>query len=287
MSAAGFSSATSDREVDSSSDWSRGCRQKPPLFVLGRLCYNRFVPDDLDRRRRNKARWVEVRLCEFYGPRPYDPKAYDSDLMGALVATLLSQHTSDLNSGRAYASLKRAFLGGWEEIRLAPVNQIADAIRCGGLAEMKAPRIKRLIQDVYDRTGATDLGLLRELPSDAERLGFLKSFHGIGPKTAACVLCFNMGRPVIPVDTHVHRVSMRLGLIGLKTTADRAHDELLSLLPAKDAYSFHVHLIEHGRAICHSRRPECGRCPVRARCDYAAAQSGKQNGAREISKPAV
>jgi endonuclease-3 len=217
---------------------------------------------------REKSRWVEDRLTEFYGPREYDPNAYDSDLLGALIATILSQHTSDLNSGRAYASLKRAFPGGWEQVRAATVGDIADAIRSGGLAEMKAPRIKGLIQDVHDRTGGTDLELLYGMPTDAERLSFLKSFRGVGPKTAACVLCFNMGRPVIPVDTHVHRVSARLGLIGAKTTADRAHDELLGLLSERDAYSFHVHLIEHGRRICHARRPACSECPLRMRCDY-------------------
>jgi endonuclease III len=240
------------------------------------LCYNEGVLEEQVRRRRDKARWVEDRLTQFYGPRPYNPDAYDSDLLGALVATLLSQHTSDLNSGRAFASLKRAFPGGWEEVRTAPVNLIADAIRSGGLAEVKAPRIKSLIQDVHQRTGATNLDLLRDMATDAERLSYLKSFHGIGPKTAACVLCFNMGRPVIPVDTHVHRVSMRLGLIGAKTSADRAHDELLNLLPERDAYSFHVHLIEHGRTLCHARRPACPQCPVRGRCDYAIGNTADE-----------
>jgi endonuclease-3 len=152
------------------------------------------------------------------------------------------------------------------------VERIANSIRSGGLAEVKAPRIKRLIQDVFDRTGKTDLEVLRELASDADRLRFLRSFHGIGPKTAACVLCFNMGRPVIPVDTHVHRVAGRIGLIDAKTGADAAHDELLERVPTGSEYSFHVHLIELGRSICRARAPQCGACPIREQCDYAAAR---------------
>ena len=214
------------------------------------------------------AGWVEEKLTVRYGSRPHNPQAYDSDLLGALIATILSQHTSDLNSGRAYLSLKAAFPSGWNALRDAPVEIIADAIRSGGLADMKAPRIRRLARDVYERTGDTTLGCLREIESDAERLAFLKSFHGIGPKTAACVLCFNMGRPVIPVDTHVHRVSSRIGLIGPKTSADKAHDELLEIVPGELAYSFHVHLIEHGRSICHARKPQCPVCPVASRCQY-------------------
>ena len=214
------------------------------------------------------ARWVEEKLTVRYGSRPHNPKAYDSDLLGALIATILSQHTSDLNSGRAYLSLKAKYPNGWNALRDAPVEEIADAIRSGGLADMKAPRIRQLAREVYERTGDTTLECLREIGSDAERLDYLKSFHGIGPKTAACVLCFNMGRPIIPVDTHVHRVSVRIGLIGPKTSADKAHDELLEIVPGELAYSFHVHMIEHGRSICHARKPQCAVCPVSARCQF-------------------
>jgi endonuclease-3 len=223
--------------------------------------------------RREKALWVEERLTEYYGARPYVAEAYDTDLLGALIATVLSQHTSDLNSGRAYLSLKRKFSGDWNHVRVAPVEEIQDSIHSGGLAQVKAARIKRLLADVYESSGETSLEGLRAMETDSQRLDYLKSFRGIGPKTAACVLCFNLGRPVIPVDTHVHRVSARIGLIGAKTDANRAHDELLGLLPEAAAYSFHVHLIEHGRRICHARRPECRVCPVRERCDYLAMQS--------------
>lgn len=217
---------------------------------------------------RAKAEWVEKRLLEYYGPHPYDPAAYESDLLGALIATVLSQHTSDLNSGRAYASLKGAFDQDWERVRLAPVEEIANAIRCGGLADVKAARIKRLLEDIRARTGETHLDFLREWPCDEEIAGFLTGFHGIGPKTAACVLLFNLGRPAIPVDTHVHRVARRIGLVSPKADAIRTQQELQTLVRPEDAYSFHVHLIEHGRAICRAQRPECSRCPVRERCEY-------------------
>ncbi len=225
---------------------------------------------------REKAQWVEERLTEHFGTRPYNPDAYDSDLMGALIATVLSQHTSDLNSGRAYQSLKKTFEGDWSRVRNAQESAIADAIRQGGLADVKARRIKNLLQDVYERTGGHTLDVLRGSSSDSEKLEFLKSFNGVGPKTAACILCFNLGQPVIPVDTHVHRVSKRIGLIGPKTSADQAHNELLALLPAENAYSFHVHLIEHGRQICHAQRPRCIDCPVKARCHFVHAENAEQ-----------
>jgi len=224
------------------------------------------VPTPPDRNRARKARWVEEKLTEFYGERPYNADAYDSDLVGALIATLLSQHTSDLNSGRAFASLKSAFPGGWDEVREAPVRRIADAIRQGGLADMKAPRISSLLNEINDRNGTTTLDAIKSM-RDEDAMAYLMSYHGIGPKTAACVLMFNLGRPVIAVDTHVHRVSLRIGLVAPKTSAERTQDELLALVGKRFAYSFHVHLIEHGRALCHARKPECSICPVSKKCD--------------------
>lgn len=223
-------------------------------------------------RLRAKAGRIEETLTEFYGPRVWDRANYSEDVTGALVATILSQNTSDLNSGRAYASLRAAFPGGWEDVRQASVTRVADAIRPGGLADMKAPRIQAILQDLYDRTGETSLEHLTAWENAAIR-DYLRSFPGVGAKTAACVLMFTLGRPVLPVDTHVHRVAQRLGLIGPKVNADQAHDQLQALLDDCQVYSFHVHLIEHGRRICHARRPECGRCPVRAECDWYQAQA--------------
>jgi endonuclease III len=217
--------------------------------------------------RRAKALKVEEILTKFYGPRDHSLDAYDQDLLGALIATVLSQHTSDINSGRAFLSLKKTFPGGWGDVMDADELAVANSIRHGGLANIKAKRIQNLIREVVDRTGSANLDVLRSMDGDLEKLEFLKSFKGVGPKTAACILCFNMGRQVIPVDTHVHRVSRRLGLIGEKTSADQAHDDLLEIAPANFAYSFHVHLIEHGRQICHARNPKCSICPVEPICD--------------------
>jgi len=216
---------------------------------------------------RAKLGRVEAALTAAYGERVWRAENYLDDLVGALVATVLSQNTSDLNSGRAYASLKQAFPGGWEDVRMASVTAVADAIRVGGLANVKAPRIQAILQDIYERNGRTELDHIRSW-DDATIRAYLRSFHGVGAKTAACVLMFNLGRPVLPVDTHVGRVARRLGLIGPQVTAEAAHDQLQALLDDHQVYSFHVHLIEHGRQICHARRPACPACPVRRECDF-------------------
>lgn len=223
-------------------------------------------------RLRAKIERIEDFLTETYGARTWRAGSHDDDILGALIATILSQNTSDLNSGQAYAALRAAFPGGWNEVRTANVSRLADAIRAGGLADMKAPRIQAILQDIHARAGRTDLEHIRGW-DDAVIQNYLRSFHGVGAKTAACVLMFNLGRPVLPVDTHVHRVSLRLGLIASKTTADAAHDALQPLLRDDQIYSFHVHLIEHGRRVCHARRPACSVCPLRAECDFFQRQA--------------
>jgi len=218
-----------------------------------------------------KAARIEAALTEAYGVRIWRRENYSDDLVGALVATILSQNTSDLNSGRAFASLRARFGDDWEAVRTAPTVEVEDAIRSGGLAQVKAPRIQRVLDQVHDTHGATSLESLREWDDDRIR-AYLKSLPGVGAKTAACILMFNLGRPALAVDTHVHRVAGRLGLIGERTTADRAHDELESLVPPPERYSFHVHLIEHGRRICHAQRPECSNCPVNGECVWYRIQ---------------
>jgi endonuclease-3 len=215
-----------------------------------------------------KSQEVEELLTNYYGERPYRPEVYEQDILGALVATVLSQHTSDLNSGRAYQSLKAAFPQGWDSVRLADVGQVADAIRSGGLADVKAVRIKGLISDVVGRTGKASLDFLRDYTEPSKIIDYLKTYHGVGAKTAACVAMFNLGHPVIPVDTHVFRVASRLGLIGPKVNPEQAHTVLLEQVYPHQAYSFHVHLIEHGRTICHARNPQCDGCPVNRLCEY-------------------
>ena len=224
-----------------------------------------------------KVARVEARLDAAYGVRVWRAENHSSDLVGALVATVLSQNTSDINSGRAYAALKKAFPGGWDEVRTAAVTAVADAIRSGGMANMKAPRIQAILQDIYDSQGQTSLEHLRSW-DDAKTLLYLRGFHGVGAKTAACLLMFNLGRSVLAVDTHVHRVSKRLGLIPAKATADAAHDLLPELLDEGQAYSLHVHFIEHGRRVCHSQKPTCSACPLQADCEWFQQQSWAEAG---------
>lgn len=210
------------------------------------------------------AGWVCEVLDEEYGTLVWRSHGEPLD---ALVQTILSQATSDVNSGRAFDSLRRAFPGGWDDVRLADVRDIADAIRCGGLADSKAPRIRAVLQEIYERTGTTDLEFLKTTPTD-EAKAFLSSFHGVGPKTAACVLMFSLGRPVLPVDTHVFRISHRLGLIDEKLGEAKAHAALQSQLKDTEVYAYHVHLIRHGRRVCVAQQPRCEECVLGAKCAY-------------------
>lgn len=214
----------------------------------------------------NKVLLLEENLLLFYGDRPYRAENYDHDIVGALVATILSQHTSDINSGRAYLSLKGAFPQGWDTVRTSDTKAVADAIRTGGLADIKAERIQRVLTDIFVRTGYTNLDFLKTWAAP-DIIKYLTSFHGVGPKTAACVALFNLGQPAVPVDTHVHRVSKRLGLTPFNASAAKTQEFLTDLVPHKLAYSFHVHLIEHGRKTCRSRNPACSHCPVSQWCD--------------------
>ncbi len=182
-----------------------------------------------------------------------------------LVLTLLSQNTSDTNSGRAFQQLLKRF-DGWDEILAAPIEAVEDAIRPGGLAPTKARRMHALLAELRDRLGPDwDAGLLETMPIP-EAKQWLTSLPGVGPKTAACVLLFSLGRPALPVDTHVHRVSQRLGLIGPKVGALPAHDALEAQMRPDRFYPFHVLLIRHGRRVCHARAPRCGECVLADRC---------------------
>lgn len=209
--------------------------------------------------------WVYERLVETYGAPAWEP---DDDPLGGLIATILSQHTSDTNSARAYQRLVQAF-PTWEQARDAPVEAVEEPIRVGGLARLKAERIQRALRDLTARQGGAPLNLagLVGLPLDEAR-AYLTSLPGVGPKTAACVLLFSLGTPAFPVDTHVWRVTRRLGVISLATSANAAHVELERQIPPEWRYVAHVDLIRHGRRICRAQRPLCEQCPLRARCDY-------------------
>lgn len=209
-----------------------------------------------------RIRAVHRRLAGQPLPASADP---GDAILDGLIGTILSQHTSDTNSARAFANLKTAF-PSWAQVLDAPVAEIAAAIRSGGLAEMKAPRIKAILEEIEKRERDLNLSRLYEL-SDEEVDAYLRSLPGVGPKTAACVLVFSMGRAAFPVDTHVHRVASRLGWIGPKTSAEKAHEQLAPRVPPDIRYSLHVALIKHGREVCKARRPLCTQCVVFDFCE--------------------
>src|SRR3954454_10218030 len=200
---------------------------------------------------------VQQRLTDYYGPRLLHG---ERDPLDELVLTILSQNTSDRNSGRAFRLLKQVY-PTYADVLDAATQDLYEVIKPAGLGNIKAPRIQNVLTEIIERRGTLDLSFLRDLPM-AEAKRWLTSLPGIGPKTAACVLCFACGMPALPVDTHVHRVAQRLGLIGPKVGADAAHDLLEQAIPPEDVYSFHVNMILHGRQICHALRPECERCPL-------------------------
>ena len=218
--------------------------------------------------RRRVRRVVEL-LEETYGPRTWRPRR--TGLEG-LIATILSQNTSDRNSSAAFRSLRQRF-PSWEAVRRAPVVRIADAIRPAGLANVKARRIKSILQRIHAERGRLSLEFLGRLPAHEAR-AWLDRFEGVGPKTSACVLMFNFGMPVLPVDTHVHRLSQRLGLVGPRVDSGKAHQVLERLVPGELVYPFHVLLIEHGRKVCRRRRPLCEGCVLRRLCVWRRREGG-------------
>ena len=213
---------------------------------------------------RRRARTVLNRLRKRYGelvpPRRSDP-------LEELILTVLSQHTSDVNAERAFEGL-RAALPTWDAVVRAPTRSVADAIRSGGLADTKAPRIQAILREVEARWGAFDLSSLAGL-SDDEARAELVSLPGVGPKTAAVVLSFSLGRDAMPVDTHVHRVTRRLGLVPPKTSAERADRLLHELVPEGLRTPLHVALIRLGREICKAPTPRCRICPLKDICPTA------------------
>lgn len=178
--------------------------------------------------------------------------------------TVLSQHTSDVNTARAFAGLKARF-PTWDAVVEASSRDVADAIRSGGLADQKAPRIQAILREIEGREGGLSLARLGELGDD-EVEDYLCSLPGVGPKTAACVLVFSMGRAAFPIDTHVHRVTKRLGWIPGNASADKAHALLKDAVPAELRYELHVQLIGHGRTICKARMPLCSECVLLDLC---------------------
>ncbi len=181
-----------------------------------------------------------------------------------LILTILSQNTSDVNSRRAFKSLTSAFTG-WDEVAHAPAVKIAESIRAGGLARVKSGYIKNALQYLKKDTIAYDLRFLKNMEPVAAR-AWLTRLPGVGMKTASCVLLFSLGMPAFPVDTHVLRVAVRLGLLAPKTKADAAHIEMERLVPPADIYRCHVLMIEHGRRTCKAQRPLCSVCVLSRLC---------------------
>ncbi|MBI2908073.1 MAG: endonuclease III [Chloroflexi bacterium] len=214
-----------------------------------------------------KLRAVVRRLAQGYGVPAARPQREPAT---ELVYTILSQNTSDVNSKRAFEALMRAF-GSLETLGTAEADAIAGAIWMGGLARVKAPRIREVLAGIMKERGSLDLSFLRDIPIP-EAKAWLRSLPGVGPKTAACVLLFSLCLPVLPVDTHVHRVARRLALIGHRTSAEQAHETLEAMLPPEDVYSFHVNMVRHGREVCHAQRPYCAGCVVRDLCPSARWQ---------------
>jgi endonuclease-3 len=198
-----------------------------------------------------------------YGEKKWKKKF---DPLDQLILTILSQNTSDKNSYAAFSSLKRKY-PVWESIIAASEEEVAEAIRIGGLGNIKAKRIKEALTAIMEKRKNLNLSYLKDIPTE-EALSFLTNLKGVGPKTAACVLLFSFGKPVLPVDTHIHRVSKRLSLIG---NADRlkAHKILQQMVPEEHVYSFHINMIEHGRRIC-KPKPKCLECVLNEVCVSAS-----------------
>lgn len=212
--------------------------------------------------RRQLARIADL-LERAYGAPEFSPR---SDLVGSLVATILSQNTSDTNASRAYARLRERF-PVWESVARSPVNSIESAIRPGGLARTKARRIRAILREIASRTGEVDLAFLRSMSTE-EVLRHLRGFEGVGRKTAACVALFGLGRDVMPVDTHVHRVVGRLGVVGAPRDPDATYEALRAVVPSGRSLSLHVNIIRLGRSLCRPGAPSCARCPVRRLCQH-------------------
>jgi endonuclease III len=208
---------------------------------------------------KRRVRAIRDRLRELYGRPVNHPHGQP---IAELIKTVLSQHTNDRNRDRAFAALRERF-PSWDEVREAPLPELEDAIRPGGLAQQKAPRIQAILEQLGD---PPDLDWTREAPVEESRQ-YLLSLPGVGRKTAACVLIFTWGIPEIPVDVHVHRVGGRLGLLPEGASFDKAHDIIAEVVPPEDAYELHVNLIRHGRAVCRPK-PRCGECGLRRMCPW-------------------
>jgi endonuclease-3 len=210
-----------------------------------------------------KAAEVHRRLILLYGERVNDNPSNPID---ELVLTVLSQNTNDVNRDKAYAEMIRRF-PNWEDVMAADTDELIDAVRIAGLANQKGPRIQNILRQIKAERGELKLEFLKEFTTD-DASAWLTKFKGVGPKTAAIVLQFALEIPAFPVDTHVYRISGRLGLRPEKMSVEKAHKHLEGLFQPEMYYAAHLNIITHGRAICHARKPKCEDCPLQDICDY-------------------
>jgi endonuclease-3 len=215
-----------------------------------------------------RALQIHQTLLEFYGEPTWRNPLPPVD---ELVSTILSQNTNDINRDKAFNALRARF-PSWEAVRDAPVAQVIEAIRPAGLGNQKGPRIQQVLKDITAERGNLDLWFLKDMLLEEAR-AWLTRFNGVGPKTAAIVLCFSVGHAAFPVDTHIYRVTGRIGLRPEKMSVEEAHRHFEILFPPETYYAAHLNLIRLGREICHARKPLCPQCPIQQLCDYGKAQA--------------
>ena len=212
---------------------------------------------------KKKALKVHKKLIKAFGEptwrNPLPP-------LDELISTILSQNTNDVNRDRAFNSLREKF-PTWEQVRDADTEEVIEAVRVAGLANQKGPRIQNVLRAITEERGSLDLSFLADIPLEEAR-AWLTKFKGVGPKTAAIVLCFSLNRPAFPVDTHVYRVTGRIGLRPEKISVEQAHPYLEEVFPPETYYAAHLNLIRLGREVCAARKPNCPVCPVYDLCDY-------------------
>lgn len=212
---------------------------------------------------KKKALKVHKKLIDAFGEPTWRNPLPPVD---ELVSTILSQNTNDINRDRAFNSLTAKF-PSWEQVRDADKDEVIEAVRVAGLANQKGPRLQQVLRDITAERGSLNLSFLVDMPLEKAR-DWLTKFKGVGPKTAAIVLCFSLNRPAFPVDTHVYRVTGRIGLRPMKLTVEQAHPYLEGIFPPETYYAAHLNIIRLGREVCAARKPKCPVCPVRDLCAY-------------------
>jgi endonuclease III len=213
-----------------------------------------------------EIRKVDARLCKIYG----EPRGRGRDPVSQLIITMLSQATTDTQTARSFETLRRRF-PTWEQVRDAPVSEIAKQIKASGLSKQKAPRLKAALRYITRERGKIELNFLRRMPED-QAYRWLRHMKGVGSKTASIVLLFAFQKPLFPVDTHIHRITRRLGWVPQNASAEKAHEILQPLIPDQAHYRLHVNLIRLGREICIARAPRCEVCPLTDLCEYYQEQ---------------